>query len=84
MPSVLTAPHATAFTRTPPAVHAAASDRVRLFIPALAAPYGATIGNAKKLAPDEMLTIAPRPCSSMGGATSRDMNHTLARFRSMT
>src|SRR5437016_10295685 len=72
-----------ALTRTPPPVHAAAKDRVRLFIPALAAPYGATIGNARKLAPEEMLTIAPRPCSSIGVATRRDMNQTLAKFTSM-
>src|SRR4051812_39009323 len=82
-PSVCTAPHATAFTRTPSGVHAAASDRVRLFIPAFAAPYGATIGSARKLAPDEMFTIAPLPWSSIGFAAARDRNHTLARFRSM-
>ena len=41
-------------------------------MPAFAAPYGATIGSARKLAPDEMFTIAPLPCSIIGFATRRD------------
>ena len=38
------------------------------------------MGRARKLAPEEMLTIEPRPCSIMGAAPSRDMNQAPLRF----
>src|SRR5262245_18586773 len=71
-------------TRTPLRVHAAAIAPPRLFTPALAAPYGAACGIASRLAPDEMLTIEPFPCSSIGFAAQRERNHTLPRFSANT
>ena len=56
-----TAPTAMALTRMPFLAHAAAIDPVRLLTAALAAPYGAACGIASRLAPEEMLTIAPLP-----------------------
>ena len=82
--SVRTAPTASAFTRMPFGVHAAANDAVRLFTAAFDAPYGAPIGNANMLEPDEMFTIAPLPCANIGSAASRDRNQTLPRLRSTT
>ena len=63
---------------------AAAIDAVRLFTAAFDAPYGAPIGNANRLEPDEMFTIAPLPCSSIGSAARRERNQTLAKLRSTT
>src|SRR5579871_6052036 len=82
-PSVFTAPHAMALTRTPCGVQDAASERVMLLSPAFAAPYGATLGSARKLAPDEMLTIEPCPRSTMWRPAWIDMNHAPLRFWSM-
>src|SRR5215467_7694414 len=82
-PSDATAPTAMQLTRTPPGVHAPANVFVRLFTPALAAPYGATKGNPSSDAPDEMLTIVPAPRSSMCLDAATDRTNTLRRFRSI-
>src|SRR6478672_1912426 len=79
-----TAPTAMLFTRTPLRVHADASEPVRLLTPALAAPYGAACGMARRLAPDEMLTMDPLPCSIMGLAAQRERNQTLPRLSATT
>src|SRR3954462_1466587 len=73
-----------ALTRTPRPVHADAMDPVRLFTPALAAPYGAAWGIARRLAPDEMLTMAPLPWASIGSAAARERCQTLPRLRART
>src|SRR4051794_9012582 len=76
-----TAPTAMALTRIPLRVHDPAMAPVRLFTAALAAPYTAAWGMARRLAADEMLTIAPLPWAIIGCATARDRNHTLPRLR---
>src|SRR5690606_22264383 len=80
-PGVRMAPHAMQLTRTPLRVHAAAIDPVRLFRPALAAAYTGACGIASRPAPEEMLTIAPLPCSIIGLAAARDRYHALDRLR---
>src|SRR5271156_2947061 len=78
-----TAPTATAFTRTPLRVHAAAIEPVRLFTAALAAPYGAAWGMPSRLAPEEILTIAPLPWASMGFAAAFERCHTAPKLSAM-
>src|SRR5262245_31570872 len=80
MSSVRTAPSARQFTRTPPGVQATANDAVRLLTPALAAPYGARRGIGRMPAPEEMFTIEPLACSSIGFAAARDINQTVERL----
>src|SRR3954469_6827106 len=50
-----------ALTLMPFLAQAAAMDPVRLLTAAFAAPYGAACGIASRLAPEEMLTMAPLP-----------------------
>src|SRR5215204_3172837 len=71
-------------TRMPFGVHAAAMAPVRLLTAALAAPYGAACGIAIKLAPEEMLTMAPLPWGIITSDAARDRNQTLPRFSART
>src|SRR4029453_7627296 len=83
-PAARPSPTAMALTRTPLPVQAEAMEAVRLFTPALAAPYGAAWGMANRPAPEEMLTIAPLPRSVIGLAAARDRKNTAPRLRAIT
>jgi AcrR family transcriptional regulator len=50
----------------------AAIEPVSWFTPALAAPYAPACGIARRLAPEEMFTIAPFPAASIGVAAATD------------
>src|SRR3954471_6199531 len=73
-----------ALTRMPFFAQAAAMEPVRLFTAALAAPYGAACGMASRLAPDDMLTIAPLLCAIIGLAAAFDRCQTALKFRAST
>src|SRR5581483_5912618 len=59
--SVAVQPGHSALTRTPEAAHSAASVLVSEISPALAAPYGASIGDAIRPAMDATLMTEPSP-----------------------